>query len=107
MNNIVKAYISGKLKRLPIGDTVENNNKSALRNTMEMLNTLSHGAVLPDHLLKLKKVFIVMLFRSQDHESQHVNGVRYIEGNMPVMFYSFGSQGECEKADTGSTTNQL
>ena len=44
---------------------------------VEVLNTLSAGSALPDHELKLKKNFIVMLLRNLNPAHGHVNGARY------------------------------
>ena len=44
---------------------------------VEVLNTLSAGSALPDHELKLKKNFIVMLLRNLNPMHGHVNGARY------------------------------
>ncbi|CDF40383.1 ATP dependant DNA helcase [Chondrus crispus] len=55
---------------------------NALIYPTEMLNTLTAGSALPDHKLKLKKGFIVMLLRNLDPATGHVNGARYVIENM-------------------------
>ena len=49
---------------------------------VELLNTLTAGSALPDHLLRLKKGYIVMLLRNLDAQVGHVNGSRYIVEKM-------------------------
>ena len=43
---------------------------------------MTAGSALPDHKLKLKKGFIVMLLRNLDPTAGHVNGARYVIENM-------------------------
>ena len=45
-------------------DSVEVQSKSELRYPQELLNSVKAGASLPDHEIKLKKGFIVMLRRN-------------------------------------------
>lgn len=47
INYIVRDYISGEMRPFPSADTLENENEPALRYSIKMLNTLSHGAPLP------------------------------------------------------------
>ncbi|CDF41007.1 ATP dpendant DNA helicase [Chondrus crispus] len=62
--------------------TKRNEDTNALIYPTEMLNTLTAGSALPDHKLKLKKGFIVMLLRNLDPATGHVNGARYVIENM-------------------------
>ncbi|CDF37017.1 ATP dependant DNA helicase [Chondrus crispus] len=62
--------------------TKRNEDTNALIYPTEMLNTLTAGSALPDHKLKLKKGFIVMLLRNLDPATGHVNGARYVIDNM-------------------------
>lgn len=62
--------------------TVESENNNAPIYPIEMLNTLSHGSVLPGHMLSLKKGFILILLRNLDLKNGHVNETLYVVENM-------------------------
>ncbi len=53
-----------------------------LRYLQELLNSIDTGSPLPDHELKLKRGFVVMLFRNIKPSRGHVNGIRYILDRM-------------------------
>lgn len=47
-----------------------------------MLNTLSHGSAVPDHMLSLKKLFVLMLFCKLDPKNGNFKGKRYVLENI-------------------------
>ena len=53
-----------------------------LRYPQELLNSLETGSSIPDHLIHLKKGFVVMLLRNIRPKQGHVNGTRYVVVNM-------------------------
>ena len=63
-------------------DKVKSEETNALIYPTELLNTLTAGSALPDHKLKLKKAFIVILLRNLDPTAGHVNGARYVIEDM-------------------------
>ena len=82
VNEIVGNMILGPYRTYLSAGKVENEDTNALMYPMELLNTLTAGSALPDHKLKLKKGFIVMLLRNLDPTAGHVNGARYVIENM-------------------------
>ncbi|CDF35670.1 partial DNA helicase [Chondrus crispus] len=82
VNEVIGNMIPGPCRTYLIADKVENEDTNALIYPTEMLNTLTAGSALPDHKLKLKKGFIVMLLRNLDPATGHVNGARYVIENM-------------------------
>lgn len=77
INNYVGNMIPGRYRTYLSADKVENQDAHALRYPVEMLNLLTAGSALPDHKLRPKKGFIIMLL-NLDPQSGHVNGTRYI-----------------------------
>ncbi|CDF33193.1 ATP dependant DNA helicase [Chondrus crispus] len=82
VNEVIGNMILGSYRTYLSADKVENEDTNALIYPTEMLNTLTAGSALPDHKLKLKKGFIVMLLRNLDPATGHVNGARYVIENM-------------------------
>ncbi|CDF38585.1 ATP dependant DNA helicase [Chondrus crispus] len=82
VNEVIGNMIPGSYRTYLSADKVENEDTNALIYPTEMLNTLTAGSALPDHKLKLKKGFIVMLLRNLDPATGHVNGARYVIENM-------------------------
>ncbi|CDF39089.1 ATP dependant DNA helicase [Chondrus crispus] len=82
VNEVIGNVISGPYRTYLSANKVENENTNALIYPTEMLTTLTAGSALPDHKLKLKKGFIVMLLRNLDPATGHVNGARYVIENM-------------------------
>ena len=52
-----------------------------LRYPQELLNSLDTGSSMPDHEIRIKKGFVVMLLRNIRPKKGHVNGARYIVSN--------------------------
>ncbi|CDF37506.1 partial DNA helicase [Chondrus crispus] len=82
VNEVIRNMISGPYRTYLSADKVESEDANALIYPTEILNTLTAGSALPDHKLKLKKGFIVMLLRNLDPATGHVNGARYVIENM-------------------------
>ncbi|CDF36294.1 unnamed protein product [Chondrus crispus] len=82
VNEVIGNMIPGSYRTYLSAEKVENEDTNALIYPTEMLNTLTAGSALPDHKLKLKKGFIVMLLRNLDPATGHVNGARYVIENM-------------------------
>ncbi|CDF38756.1 unnamed protein product [Chondrus crispus] len=82
VNEVIGNMIPGSYRTYLSADKVDNEDTNALIYPTEMLNTLTAGSALPDHKLKLKKGFIVMLLRNLDPATGHVNGARYVIQNM-------------------------
>ncbi|CDF39624.1 Helicase-like protein [Chondrus crispus] len=82
VNEVIGNMIPGSYRTYLSADKVENEDTNALIYPTEMLNTLTAGSALPDHKLKLKKGFIVMLLRNLDPATGHVNGAPYVIENM-------------------------
>ncbi|CDF40386.1 ATP dependant DNA helicase [Chondrus crispus] len=82
VNEVIGNMIPGSYRTYLSADKVENEDTNALIYPTEMLNTLTAGSALPDHKLKLKKGFILMLLRNLDPATGHVNGARYVIENM-------------------------
>ncbi|CDF38639.1 unnamed protein product [Chondrus crispus] len=82
VNEVIGNMIPGSYRTYLSADKVENEDTNAPIYPTEMLNTLTAGSALPDHKLKLKKGFIVMLLRNLDPATGHVNGARYVIENM-------------------------
>ncbi|CDF77379.1 unnamed protein product [Chondrus crispus] len=82
VKEVIGNMIPGPCRTYLSADEVENEDTNALIYPTEMLNTLTAGSALPDHKLKLKKGFIVMLLRNLDPATGHVNGARYVIENM-------------------------
>ncbi|CDF36554.1 unnamed protein product [Chondrus crispus] len=78
VNEVIGNMMPGPYRTYLSADKVESEDTNALIYPTEMLNTLTAGSDLPDHKLKLKKGFIVMLLRNLDPTSGHVNGARYV-----------------------------
>ncbi|CDF36122.1 unnamed protein product [Chondrus crispus] len=74
VNEVIGNMIPGSYRTYLSADKVENEDTNALIYPTEMLNTLTAGSALPDHKLKLKKGFIVMLLRNLDPATGHVHG---------------------------------
>ena len=53
-----------------------------LKYPTQLLNSIQTGSALPDHEIKLKKGFVVMLLRNIRQNCGHVNGTRYVVHNM-------------------------
>ena len=53
-----------------------------LRYPEELLNSLDTGSSMSDHMIKLKKVLVVVLLRNIRPKQGHVNGTRYVVINM-------------------------
>ncbi len=67
---------------LQSADSVSSNSKEAqaaaeLRYPQELLNSIEAGPSLPDHEIRVKKGFVVMLLRKIKPSLGHVNGTRY------------------------------
>ena len=86
--------IPGPYRTYLSADKVQNEDTNAVMYPTEMLNTLKARSALPDHKLKLKKGFIVMLLRNLDPTSGHVNGARYVFENITnnLLFRSEGRE---------------
>ncbi|CDF39890.1 ATP dependant DNA helicase [Chondrus crispus] len=82
VNEVIGNMMPGPYRTYLSADKVESEDTNALIYPTEMLNTLTAGSDLPDHKLKLKKGFIVMLLRNLDPTSGHVNGARYVMEKM-------------------------
>ncbi|CDF38382.1 ATP dependant DNA Helicase PIF1 [Chondrus crispus] len=82
VNEVIDNMISGPYRTYLCADKVENENTNALIYPTELLNTLTAWSALPDHKLKLKKGFIVMLLRNLNPATGHVSGARYVIENM-------------------------
>ncbi|CDF40018.1 unnamed protein product [Chondrus crispus] len=78
VNEVIGNMMPGPYRTYLSADKVESEDTNALIYPTEMLNTLTAGSDLPDHKLKLKKGFIVMLLRNLHPTSGHVNGARYV-----------------------------
>ncbi|CDF36188.1 ATP dependant DNA helicase PIF1 [Chondrus crispus] len=78
VNEVIGNMMPGPYRTYLSADKVESEDTNALIYPTEMFNTLTAGSDLPDHKLKLKKGFIVMLLRNLDPTSGHVNGARYV-----------------------------
>ncbi|CDF37706.1 ATP dependant DNA helicase PIF1 [Chondrus crispus] len=78
VNEVIRNMMQGPYRTYLSADKVESEDTNALIYPTEMLNTLTAGSDLPDHKLKLKKGFIVMLLRNLDPTSGYVNGARYV-----------------------------
>ena len=64
-------HISAQADFNPLGAAAE------LAYPVEYLNSMTAGSALPDHELKIKKGYIVMLLRNINPSDGHVNGIRY------------------------------
>ena len=87
INEHVGNKIPGPYRRYLSADSVkcENPNDQAEKELcypQELLNRLSAGSAMPDHILLLKKGFIVMLLRNICPEEGHSNGTRYVVTGM-------------------------
>ncbi|CDF40520.1 ATP dependant DNA helicase [Chondrus crispus] len=82
INEIVGDMILGAYCTFLSADKVENEDRNALRYPVELLNTPTAGSSLPDHQLKLKKGFVVMLLRNLNPNDGHVNGARHLVDGM-------------------------
>ena len=82
VNEVVGKMTPGRYRTYLRAEKVENEDTNALIYLMELPNTLTAGSALPDHKLKLKKGFIVMLLHNVNPTSVHVNGARYVIENM-------------------------
>ncbi|CDF35745.1 ATP dependant DNA Helicase Pif1 [Chondrus crispus] len=78
VNKVIGNMMPGPYRTYLSAEKVESEDTNALIYPTEILNTLTAGSALPDHKLKLKKGFIIMLLRNLDLTSGHVNGARYV-----------------------------
>lgn len=76
--DIVGDLIPGLKETILSADTLADEVRDALRCPVELLSTLTAGTALPDHRIKLKKVFLTMLLRSLDPASDQLNGAGYV-----------------------------
>ena len=86
LNGIIGSKIPGNYKTLISADSATSDNTEIqagmeLQYTQELLNSLTAGSSMPDHCIRLKKGFIVMLLRNLRPAQGHVNGTRYVVEN--------------------------
>ena len=87
INEHVGNKIPGPYHRYNSADSIRCDNpdeqaEKELNYPQELLNRLSAGSSMPDHLLLLKKGFIVMLLRNICPVEGHANGTRYVVTGM-------------------------
>ena len=63
-------------------DSVEAQNATELKYTVELLNSIEVRASLPDHEIALKKGLIFKLLRNIKPSLRHAHGTRYVVDNM-------------------------
>ena len=96
VNAMVGDMGPGPYKEYLSADSVEKE-ENALNYPVEFLNTLTAGSALPDHKLRLKKGFPVMLLRKIDAKKGHVNGARYVVEKMTEnLLYLRGTVGKAK-----------
>ena len=82
VNEVVGNKIPRPYRTYLSADKVENEDTNALIYFTKLLNSFMAGSALPDHQLKLKKGFNVMVMRNPDPIASHVNGAHYVIENM-------------------------
>lgn len=87
LNDAVGDRFPGKYRTYRSADSANSDNpelQKAMELTypQELLNSVETGSSLPEHLLRIKKGFIVMLLRNIRPRDGHVNGTRYVVENM-------------------------
>ncbi len=65
-----------------VSENPEDQKSTDLKYPQELLNSIEAGFYLPDHEIRLKNGFIVMLLRNIRLKCGHANGTRYIVQNM-------------------------
>lgn len=88
-------------------DTVENENKNALRNPMKMLNALKHGSTLVEDMISLKKSFIAMLLHKLYPRNGHLNGTKYIVKHDEQRLIPANRDWNMQGGQTDSNVNHL
>ena len=63
-------------------DNPDDQKAMELKYPTELLNSIETGSSQPEHEIKLKKGFVVMLLRNIRQNCGHVNGTRYVVHNM-------------------------
>ena len=69
-----------------VSEYPEDQKAMELKYPPEFLNSIDAGSSLPDHEIKLKKRFVVMLLRNVRQRCGHVNGTRYVVAKMTKNF---------------------
>lgn len=81
-------HISGRIRTFTSADTIEHEIENALRYSLQMLNTLTHGSALPDHPVGVKKVYIFMAVRTLDPKHCHIDSTWYVVEDMTNNIFS-------------------
>ena len=83
-----------------LSENPEEQKSIELNYPQELLNSIDTGSSLPDHEIKLKKGFIVMLLRNVTQKSGHVNGTRYLVVNMAEHLLFFRAVSPTSKGNS-------
>lgn len=82
--------ILGQYETCLSADSVENEDKSALRYPVKFLSKIDAEGALPNQQLKITKMFIVMILNKSTPHS-HCNGKSYIVEDLSTYLFLFAN----------------